>query len=508
MGIRAPALVAGVIIICCNLSEAFNHQHNSAFQYTTSPSVSSISSQLNHISHIPLQISLIQQPTKSSTALYLETKEREEVVNGDIEKLAYDDGKESNGSDPLPVNGINGVNATHASSSTHKKGSQSLTDFFERIFEENESFGALDDSDESVIQRSIDSLTAGAEENNVPDILNLTVDFANKVYQNMTENGVNGNVGGSTNIDMFASSSSAFSEDLPAEITNSITELFRQLEVALDERFVEACEEIAFYDVQGVKSEDVLPGPKRLLEEDYERMRREDEEEKKRKKKETAQQLGEMRKKSKVVDAKSSTISAEERKTYMDEIAVTSKRMKTTEILRNFSVAPVYYTLALGMRWIQKASAPPLAMLMFLRGLAYPVKWREGRTNPSSRKAAARKRLFGRREESTDGVGRTKTFGDEQIADEEFIQGWKRTGEIAAKGKRGRALATFRRSAEIWFYFSSFYIKDMWILKNYNSGRWSKERFEEERGKLGGQLTQSLLRLGPTFIKVRMVVIM
>lgn len=501
---KAPRLAAAGLIFCCNLIEAFNLVHNSAFQCTTSSwATGSISSQLNHPRN--MQTSLIQQPTKSGTALYLETKEREEVVNGDTEKLAYDDGEEINGSASLPVNGINGVNATHAAS-THKKDSQSLTDFFERIFEEKESFGALDDSDESDIQRSIDSLTAGAEQNNVPDILNLTVDFANKVYKNMTENGVNGNVGGSTNIDMFASSSSAFSEDLPAEIANSITELFRQLEVALDERFVEACEEIAFYDVQGVKSDrDVVPGPKRLLEEDYERMRREDEEEKKRKRKETAQQLGEMRKKSKTDDTKSSTILADEGKTYMDEIAVTSKRMKTTEILRNFNVAPIYYTLALGMRWIQKASAPPLAMLMFLRGLAYPVKWREGRTNPrSSRKAAARKRIFGRRAgDATDGVGRIKTFGDEQIADEEFIQGWKRTGEIAAKGKRGRALATFRRSAEIWFYFSSFYIKDMWILKNYNSGRWSKERFEEERGKLGGQLTQSLLRLGPTFIKVR-----
>jgi hypothetical protein len=100
---------------------------------------------------------------------------------------------------------------------------------------------------------------------------------------------------------------------------------------------------------------------------------------------------------------------------------------------------------------------------------------------------------------------RVKTFGDEEIADEEFIRGWKQTGEIAAKGKRGRALATFRRSAEIWFYFSSFYIKDTWILKNYNSGRWSKTRFEEERKKLGGQLTQNLLRLGPTFIKVSSV---
>lgn len=458
--------------------------------------------------------------TKSITALFLETKERE-AVNGDIDSMEYDS-DETNDS-------------IHHAKEITSSGSD-LVDFFERIFQE-ESFGALSSSandghsnanggsdnqshpngvaDDTLsdIQRSIKSLTAGAEENNVPDILNLTVDFANKVYQNMTENGVNNGVNGNvgTNIDLLASSSSTFSDDLPTEITNSITELFRQLEVALDERFAEACEEIAFYDVQGLRSDkDVVSGPKRLLEEDYERMRREREADSKRRSKEKATELGRMRKSwsteaaEKSTETPSNTTSASANgNTYMDEVAVTSKRMRTAEIMRNFNVAPIYYTVALCMRWIQKASVPPMAILVFFRGIAYPLKWREGRRNPSrSKRAAARRRLFGSRAVSAPADGRTKTFGDEQIADEEFIQGWKRTGEIAAKGKRGRALATFRRSAEIWFYFSSFYIKDTWILKNYNSGRWTKERFEEERGKLGGQLTQNLLRLGPTFIKL------
>ena len=134
--------------------------------------------------------------------------------------------------------------------------------------------------------------------------------------------------------------------------------------------------------------------------------------------------------------------------TYMDEVAITSKAMRTAEIMRNFNAAPIYYTVALCMRWIKKASAPPMAMLVFLRGIAYPLKWAEGR-NPSgiSGKATVRRALL----DDRDGICRSKTFGDEQIADEEFIQGWKRTGEIAAKGKRGRALATLRRSAEIWY---------------------------------------------------------
>lgn len=452
-------------------------------------------------SHPRLPMTLPPQ-TKSSTALFVETKERE-AVNGDTESMA-NDSEGTNGSVQ-----VNDVNATNAGSN--------LVDFFETIFQK-ESFGALSKHDGlngdkastsqanggvtdgalSDIQRSIESLTAGAEENNVPDILDLTVDFANKVYRNMTENGV-GN--GGTNIDP------TFAEDLPAEITNSITELFRQLEVALDERFAEACEEIAFYDVQGLSSDrDVVPGPKRLLEEDYERMRREGEEERKRRSKERAKELGQMRnnqlmtRTTQVLSNTTSASTSDDRNTYMDEVAVTSKRMRSAEIVRNFNVAPIYYTIALCMRWIQKASVPPMALLQVFRGVAYPLKWREGK------KSAARRRLFGSRASraayANPADGRSKTFGDEQILDEEFIQGWKRTGEIAAKGKRGRALATFRRSAEIWFYFSSFYIRDAWILKNYNGGRWSKQKFEEERGKLGGQLTQNLLRLGPTFIKV------
>lgn len=429
-----------------------------------------------------------QRQRMANTALFLETKEREETeeanLSDDSESEIVNGGVINGGVINVDMNGdVNGAKETEPS------GAGDLVDFFETIFQ-LESSDSKDGTDNGVngdskahdpmtdIKRSIESLTAGAEQNNVPNILNLTVDFANEVYKNQ----------GST-IDQLASSSSAFSDDLPTEITNSIAEVFRQLEVGLDKSIYQVAEDIAFYDAQGLRSDrDVVTGPDRPLEEDYERMKRDDEKQRIMKKKETGKRLGELRKNK--GDADKTTAS------YMDEVSVASKKMRTSEIIRNFNVAPIYYSVALAMRWIQKASAPPMAMLMFLRGIAYPLKWREGGINSGA--ARRRRRLFGRKAAPISAGDRSKTFGDVQIADEEFISGWKRTGEIAAKGRRGRALATFRRSAEIWFYFSSFYIKDAWIMKNYNSGRWTKDKFQEERAKLGGVLTQNLLRLGPS----------
>ena len=151
-----------------------------------------------------------------------------------------------------------------------------------------------------------------------------------------------------------------------------------------------------------------------------------------------------------------------------------SRRMRTKEILQNFNVAPFYYSIALLTRWARKASYPSIYLLSMYRSLANVIK------------------------SNTKG---TKKYEFDTIGGEGLQAGWKRTGEIAAKGSFAKKWAIFRRSAEIWAYFSSFYLKDRRISAMYNRGKWSEEKFKEERSKLGKEITDNLLKLGPTFIK-------
>lgn len=163
-----------------------------------------------------------------------------------------------------------------------------------------------------------------------------------------------------------------------------------------------------------------------------------------------------------------------------------SSRMKTSELVRNINVAPLYYSVALLYRWARKVSYPSVLLVTAFKGIASLLKTKGG---PSKKKKG-------------------DSSYDEYMKDAAAMQaGWKKIGQIAAKGPTAKKWAILRRSAEVWAYFSSFYLKDRRISRKYQSGKWSEAKFKEERSKLGAEITQNLLRLGPTFIKVRFTTI-
>jgi predicted unusual protein kinase regulating ubiquinone biosynthesis (AarF/ABC1/UbiB family) len=60
----------------------------------------------------------------------------------------------------------------------------------------------------------------------------------------------------------------------------------------------------------------------------------------------------------------------------------------------------------------------------------------------------------------------------------------------------------FRRSIEIWGYALSFVLKERKLSRRRAKGKLSDSEYSEARRKLGKDIAQSLLQLGPTFIKV------
>ena len=158
-----------------------------------------------------------------------------------------------------------------------------------------------------------------------------------------------------------------------------------------------------------------------------------------------------------------------------------SSMMKTSELFKNFNVAPLYYSAALLYRWARKVSYPSVVLVTTFKGIATLLKTQGGPKNKNKGEISY----------------------EEYMKDAAAMQsGWKKIGLIAAKGPMAKKWAILRRSAEVWAYFSSFYLKDRRINRKYQKGEWTEAKFKEERSKLGAEITQNLLRLGPTFIKV------
>ena len=146
-----------------------------------------------------------------------------------------------------------------------------------------------------------------------------------------------------------------------------------------------------------------------------------------------------------------------------------SSMMKTSELFKNL------------YRWARKVSYPSVVLVTTFKGIATLLKTQGGPKNKNKGEISY----------------------EEYMKDAAAMQsGWKKIGLIAAKGPMAKKWAILRRSAEVWAYFSSFYLKDRRINRKYQKGEWTEAKFKEERSKLGAEITQNLLRLGPTFIKV------
>jgi hypothetical protein len=172
-----------------------------------------------------------------------------------------------------------------------------------------------------------------------------------------------------------------------------------------------------------------------------------------------------------------------------------SKELRTSDLIRNIHVAPFYYSIALCIRWIRRASTSSVFVLSLFKNLASIFK---SNTKPSRKEQRIERKVQREQDALADVPTQQKKMIFRRASGEALQAGWKRTGEIASKGAWGRRWAIFRRSAEIWAYFSSFYLRDRRISSRYLAGKYTEEQYTTERRKLGAEITQNLLKLGPT----------
>ncbi len=386
----------------------------------------------------------------ANSPLFMSTKERPKVSK---DSLGTEDDNDGDGMDVEPIqvqiNGVKEVNGV-------KKYDTSNDTMNESNKQSNGSNGNVDDDvDESNKKEEEGSITTSIPSTRdilalVEEINGQITESSNQIFTNMTSL--------SENIQEQIKTGVTVPEDTSLEVMKMLKKLTQDLQTAqqkeierqiaeIEKLLLTSLEEFAFSDsaLYSKSSEGEVVGDENdeLSDEDKQR---------------AVQEL----RRELVISGANSTL------------AESSRRLRTAEIVKNINVAPFYYSVALLIRWFRKVAAPPLALLTFLKQMAMILK-------PSKN-------------------GQTY---DEFMRNGESMQaGWKRTGEIAAKGKFGRKWAIMRRSLEIWAYFSSFYIKEKRMNNMFESGRWSAEKFSEERSKLGAEVTQNLLKLGPTFIKV------
>ncbi|GMH69435.1 hypothetical protein TrRE_jg2571 [Triparma retinervis] len=151
-----------------------------------------------------------------------------------------------------------------------------------------------------------------------------------------------------------------------------------------------------------------------------------------------------------------------------------TKKMRTRSIMGNWKVAPLYATAALLARWCNKCLNLPLIPVQVFTRLV-----RSGTGGPAVGGTAAAWRL---------GMGRDDAERTAAMMQE--------------KWRKSATTGSFRRSAEIWGYALNFVRKEKRLTSKFAKGRISEEQYEERRKALGSEVTQILLKLGPTFIKV------